>query len=146
MDFTKRRNVNRGYMKLDVWNRAIDLFKLTNDLIGNTNHIDIRLRSQMLGAVQSVSANIAEGYCRRSLKEYIQFLHIALGSSGEAFTRMIGLKHSGQLSNDLFEKFDILHYETENKLISLVKSLQKKRASENWNDQLADIQTWRGRE
>ena len=26
MEYTKRRNLNRGYMKLDVWQRALDLF------------------------------------------------------------------------------------------------------------------------
>lgn len=146
MEWTKRRNVNRGYMTLDVWNKAIDLFKLTSDLTDNIKDIDFRLRSQILGAVQSVSANIAEGYCRKSLKEYLQFLHIALGSSGEALTRMIGLKHSGKLSTELFEDFDILHYETENKLIALVKGLQKKASAGDWNDQIANIQARRGQE
>ena len=28
MQYTKRRNLNRGYMKLEVWHRALDLFEL----------------------------------------------------------------------------------------------------------------------
>ena len=27
MDYTKRRNLNRGYMKLEVWQRGMDLFE-----------------------------------------------------------------------------------------------------------------------
>jgi hypothetical protein len=26
MEYTKRRNLNRGYMKLEVWHRGMDLF------------------------------------------------------------------------------------------------------------------------
>jgi hypothetical protein len=28
MEYTKRRNLNRGYMKLEVWQRGIDLFEM----------------------------------------------------------------------------------------------------------------------
>lgn len=126
-------------MKLDIWNKAVDLFKLTNDLIDGTPNVDLRLRSQILGAVQSVSSNIAEGYCRKSLKEYLQFLHTALGSSGEALTKMMGLRHSRRLSPEFFERFDILHYETENKLLALVKGLQRKPGTGEWNERISDV-------
>ena len=139
MEWTKRHNINRGYMRLEIWSNAIDLFKLTHSLLDDTRNIDFKLRSQILDAVQSVSANIAEGYCRKSLKEYLQFLHIALGSSGEALTRMMGLKHSGQLSAEFFEDFDILHYQTENRLIALVKCLQKKAGTGEWNEKISNV-------
>jgi hypothetical protein len=28
MEYTKRRNINRGFMKLEAWQRAMDLFVL----------------------------------------------------------------------------------------------------------------------
>jgi hypothetical protein len=31
MEYTKRRNLNRGYMKLDVWQRGMDLFELKRE-------------------------------------------------------------------------------------------------------------------
>lgn len=139
MEFTKRHNVNRGYMRLHVWNDAIELFKLTCTLMDGIQKQDFKLRSQILDAVQSISANIAEGYCRKSIKEYLQFLHIALGSSAEALTRVIGLRHTGYLSAQLFEDFDNLHYAMENKLLALVKSLQKRASAKEWNEQISDI-------
>ncbi len=30
MGYTERKNLKRGYMKLDVWNDAINLFQLVN--------------------------------------------------------------------------------------------------------------------
>jgi four helix bundle protein len=80
-----------------------------------------------------ISSNIAEGYCRKSINEYLHFLDIALGSSGELMTRLIGLKVIEKISQEIFEELDILHYEIENKLLALKKSLQEKQASGNWD-------------
>ncbi|MDO9576005.1 MAG: four helix bundle protein [bacterium] len=127
-EYTKRRNINRGFMKLEVWQDAMESFKLTSDIMGRAPSIDFRLRSQILDSVQSIASNIAEGYCRRSINEYLYFLNVALGSSGEVMTRVIGIKLIGQLREEDFERFDELHYKVENKLFALVKSLQAKRA------------------
>jgi len=32
MEDTKRKNINRGYMKLEVWNDAIFLFQMVDDV------------------------------------------------------------------------------------------------------------------
>jgi four helix bundle protein len=44
---------------------------------------DWGMRNQMQRAVVSIPANIAEGYERNSRKEYVHFLTISKGSSGE---------------------------------------------------------------
>ncbi len=69
---TERRNKNRGYMGLLVWQRAIELFELVWRIAYIESKIDFKLRAQLTDAAQSVSANISEGYGRRSVKEYIQ--------------------------------------------------------------------------
>jgi four helix bundle protein len=92
MEFTELKNLNRGYMKLDVWQKAIVLFQLICRTVIKDFPIDFKLRSQVIDSAQSVSANIAEGYSRRSVKEYLQYLYIALGSLSETLTRCIGLK------------------------------------------------------
>jgi len=134
MEYTKRRNLNRGYMKLEAWQRGMDLFVLAFRLA--TNVSDFKLKSQFTDATQSVSANIAEGYGRRSLPEYIQFLYTAKGSLGEALTRVIGLQQTKVISAEDFESFDKLHYEVENKLLRLIQSLENKRNTGNWQDAL----------
>src|ERR1700730_16524523 len=108
---TERRNKNRGYMNLIVWQKAMELFELTWKMAYVEVKIDFKLRAQFADAAQSIAANISEGYGRRSVKEYIQFLYIALGSAGETMTRAIGLNQTQQLSNERLHGFDILHYE-----------------------------------
>jgi four helix bundle protein len=131
---TKRQNLNRRYMKLEAWQRGIDLFEL---VFQRTQRVsDFKLRSQVVDAAQSVSANIAEGYCRRSLPEYLQFLYTAKGSLGETLTRVIGLERVGLISAAQFEEIDVLHYEVENKLLGLIRSLEAKRSDESWDDAL----------
>ena len=138
MAHTKRLNLNRGYMKLDVWKDSVELFRMTYNTLDSKPRIDLRLRSQILDSTQSISSNIAEGYCRRSINEYLQFLNVALGSCGESLTRLIGLMEVGLVGEAEFERFDGLHYSVENQLLGLVRSLQRRRKSGDWNEQLPE--------
>ena len=140
-EHTKRRNLNRGYMKLEVWNDAIDLFKLTYKLMNNISNLDYKLKSQILDSVQSISSNIAEGYGRRSINEYLYFLNISLGSSAESLTRIIGLKEIELIKLNDFEEFDKRHYEVENKLLALIKSLQIKQQDGSWDQKVHEVET-----
>jgi four helix bundle protein len=135
---TELRNKNRGYMKLIVWQRAMDLFQLVWKITYVEAKIDFKLRSQVTDAAQSVSANIAEGNCRRSLAEYLQFLYYALGSLGETMTRTIGLNDTQQVSNERFREFDLLHYEVENRLLRLIEKLEAKRDDDDWITRIAE--------
>ena len=134
MEYTSRRNLNRGYMKLEAWHRGIDLFVLACRLSERVD--DFKLKSQFMDAAQSVSANIAEGYGRRSLPEYLQYLYTSKGSLAETLTRAIGLHQAKFISMNEFENFDILHYEVENKLLRLIESLERKRGTTEWRDSL----------
>lgn len=134
--YTRRRNLNRGYMKLETWQRGMDLFAMAFRLAGLVS--DFKLKSQFTDSVLSVSANIAEGYGRRTLSEYLQSLYTAKGSLAESLTRACGLWRSHLISNDEFEQFDKLHYEVENKLLELIRSLESKRGTNEWRTTLPD--------
>ncbi len=125
-------------MKLDVWRKATELFKMIWKHTHSNSSMDFKLRSQINNSAQSVASNIAEGYSRRSVKEYIRFTYIALSSMSETLTRLIGLRETGQISGEQFEQIDKLHYEVENKLLKLIKSLETKRDSSDWVDRIHD--------
>jgi four helix bundle protein len=72
------RNKNRGYQQLRVWQDAIEYYCL-NCRVFKTFQFELRrVGSQDIASADSVHRNIAEGYCRRSLREYLQFLNESL--------------------------------------------------------------------
>jgi four helix bundle protein len=110
----------------------MDLLDLVWKLAYAEARIDFKLRAQFADAAQSIAANISEGYGRRSVKEYIQYLYIALGSAAETMTRGLGLNRAGQISDPRIREFDLLHYEVENRLLKLVSKLEEKLDEGDW--------------
>jgi four helix bundle protein len=119
-------------MNLIVWQRAMDLFQRTWQITHTDVPIDFKLRSQLVDAAQSVSANIAEGYGRRGINEYLQFLYVGPGSLGETLTRATGLNRTNQITDEALKNFDELHYEVENRLSRLTEKFEQKRDDGDW--------------
>jgi len=130
----RRKNKNRGYRKLRAWRQAIELYALICEKVKEIPGHPYRLIDQIMESASSISANIAEGYCRRSLKEYLYFLNVALGSSGEVYSRCYACYKAGQFSENTFDEIDANHYEAEGDLLRLVESLQKKQIEGEWQD------------
>ena len=59
--------------------------------------------SQAIASADSIHRNIAEGYCRRSVKEYLQFLNFALGSLGELVSGLHAYHKAEQMSEARFQ-------------------------------------------
>jgi len=76
-----------SYKNLVAYQKAYDLALGTYQVTKDYPKEEIYgLVSQMRRSAVSIPCNIAEGYRRKSRKEYIQFLHIAYGSCGELET------------------------------------------------------------
>lgn len=74
----------RSFEDLHSWQQAIELARDIYALTRNGSFSkDFGLRDQIRRATVSISANIAEGFERRTIKEYVHFLSIAKGSAGE---------------------------------------------------------------
>lgn len=129
-----RKNINRGFKKLRVWQDAISLYALAYKLFSNFPFELKKVAANSIDAAHSISRNISEGYCRRSLKEYLNHLNIALGSCGEFHSCYESFKQANQITNDEYEQLDQLHYKVENALLKLIESLQKKQKDKIWED------------
>ena len=130
----RRKNINRGFKKLRVWQNAISLYSLACRVFSKFPFELKKVASNAIDSAHSVSRNIAEGYCRRSIKEYLNYLNIALGSCGEFHSSYCGFHQAEQITDEEYEELDELHYEVENGLIRLVESLQRKQKRSDWED------------
>ena len=131
-----RKNKNRGYQQLRVWNDAIDYYAETCRVFRGFPYELNRVARQAIASSDSVHRNIAEGYCRRSIHEYLNYLNIALGSLGESVSGLHAYRKAEQFSEEDFEKLDSLGYKLENGLLRLVESLESKREQGDWIDHL----------
>jgi four helix bundle protein len=131
-----RRNKNRGYKKLRVWSDAIHYYVATYQVFEKFPYQLRRVASQAIAAGDSVHRNIAEGYCRRSVREYLNFLNIALASLGESVSGLHAYHKAGHIGDEEFETLDALAFKLENGLLRLVESLEKKRYEGDWIDHL----------
>ena len=132
----EKRNKNRGYQKLRVWMDAVEYYKKTWEVFRKLPYELKRVASQQTAASDSVHRNIAEGYCRRSIHEYLKFLYIALASLGESVSGLHAYKDAYQISPEDFETLDALAFKLENGLLKLVQALEEKRDLGEWTDHL----------
>jgi len=130
------KNKNRGYQKLRVWNDAIEFYSETCKVFRTFPYELKRVASQAIASSDSVHRNIAEGYCRRSIKEYLNFLNIALASLGESVSGLYAYRNAEQLPEEQFQHINKLAYKLENGLLKLVESLEYKKESGDWVDNL----------
>jgi len=134
MNLETRKNINRGYRKLVVWQDAVNLYSLTWEKFAGFQYVLRRIASQQLASVDSIQRNIAEGYCRRSLKEYLQFLNVALASAGESVSSLHTYRNAGQLAEPDFEQLDSMAWKLENGLVRLIESLQRRQEAGGWQE------------
>ena len=131
-----RKNRNRGYQKLRVWNDAVEYYKKTCKVFRKFPYKLKRVANQAIASSDSVHRNISEGYCRRTINDYLRFLYIALGSLGESVSGLNAYRNANQITEDEFQILDTLAYKLENGLLKLVESLEEKRDRGEWTDHL----------
>ena len=116
----------RNHKDLDVWKKSMELttriYELTklfpkDELYGIT--------SQIRRASVSVPANISEGAARNRLKEFIQFLHISLGSLSELETEILIAKNIGYMDNYDENIFNDIT-DIRKMLLGLISSIKRK--------------------
>ena len=112
---------------LDVWKKSMDFVTELYKQTASFPKVEIYgLSSQMRRAAVSIPSNIAEGAARKSNKEFIQFLYIALGSSAELDTQLIIAKNLNFIDVTVFEKMNVDQDEISRMLVGLIKYRKSK--------------------
>jgi four helix bundle protein len=90
---------------IKAWQVARELCKLIHGLtLKPAFSKDYRLVGQIKGSSGSIMDNIAEGFERNGNREFIQFLSIAKGSSGETRSQLYRALDNEYISKDEFDK------------------------------------------
>jgi len=116
-----------SFEDLTAWQRsqdlAVSIYTLTKQFPAEEK---FALTNQLRRAASSISANIAEGFGRRGIKEKIQFYAIAYGSLLEVKNFMY-LSHRLNYLDDELKRDCLLEITTCQKLINaLIKSINAK--------------------
>jgi len=95
-----------------AWQKARALVKMIYEAAKSKKGFgnDYKFKEQIQSAVVSIMSNIAEGFSRRSTKEFTQFLFIAKGSTAEVQSQLYVALDQGYINqekfNDLYSKSD----------------------------------------
>src|SRR3990170_3448725 len=91
---------------IDAWQEARKLVKMVYRVINDSPKFrkDFRLVNQMQDASVSSMSNIAEGFARRSNKEFIQFLFISKSSAAEVQSQLYVALDQDYITQDDFER------------------------------------------
>ncbi len=98
---------NMGLESLEIWQKAVDY---AVDVCQNVIPLfpteeKWALASQLRRSVQSIPANIAEGYGRYNFQETIHFCYIARGSMAETKTHLVIAYRMGYIQELIYRKY-----------------------------------------
>ena len=120
--------MSNTYRDLKVWQRSIDLaeriYRLTENFPASEMY---GLSSQMRRAAVSIASNIAEGWGRRSRKDYGRFVLVARGSNDELQTQLVIAQRMGFCNAEQFGEANALSDEIGKMLSGLHGFLQTPR-------------------
>jgi four helix bundle protein len=120
-----------SFEDLDCWQEARILVRKIYDTTKEGDFKkDLRLTGQIQAAATSCMANIAEGFIRRSDKEFIQFLYISMSSSAEVRSHLYIALDQQYISQKRFDEIYDLADKTGRMISNLIKYLRNSSAKQ----------------
>ena len=123
-----------GLRSLRAFQLAKRLSHLIYDVTSDLPKSEFRLIGQMRGAAVSVFGNIAEGYGRNALGDYIRFFEIACGSLSELGSHIEFCQERQILKPTIERELLDLYNHTWNTLGALIRSLREEKMDDgSWD-------------
>jgi len=116
----------QSFEAIEAWQKARELTRGIY-IVSNKGAFskDFGLRDQIHRASVSIMSNIAEGFERGGTREFIQFLSMAKGSSGEVRSQLYVAVDQGYIDKETFEQLYTLASEASRMITGLMKYLRK---------------------
>lgn len=94
------------FEEIEAWQEARKLVKMVYEVITKNEKFgkDFRLVNQMQSAAVSSMSNIAEGFSRKSNKEFVQFLFISKSSAAEVQSQLYVALDQGYIFQSDFDR------------------------------------------
>jgi four helix bundle protein len=122
--------MSHGFKNLTVWKKAYNQTLRTYRITKSFPKIETYgIISQMRRASTSIIANIAEGYGKRNLSEYLYFISIAISSCNELDVFLLLSKDLEYLKKKDFDNLINFHNEIIKMLLGLRNALEKKNST-----------------
>jgi four helix bundle protein len=116
----------RDFRKIIAWQKAHAVAVAMHVAIDEARfRVRPRLRSQLLRAIDSVAATIAEGSGKRTSKEFARYLDIALGSAREVDNHLLLARDIGCLEEADADRLLADHDEVKRLLYSYARSVRQ---------------------
>src|SRR5512141_1245529 len=117
----------RRFEDIQAWQKARAVTKLIYEAT-NTGDFsrDFGLRDQIRRATVSIMANIAEGFARRSDKDFAHFLNIARSSTAEVQSHLYVALDQDYIVKDKFEEIYVQLEELSKMIFGFVRHLALK--------------------
>ncbi len=117
----------RTFEDLEAWKTSRELTKTIYSLTQeNLFSRDFGLTDQIRRAAVSIMTNVAEGFERGSNKDFVKFLFIARGSSGEVRSLLYVALDQNYITEKEFKSTHSLCIQTSRIIWGLIKNLRNK--------------------
>jgi four helix bundle protein len=113
---------------LEIWKLSIEIVLNIYSLSSNNKFIkDFGLKDQIRRAVISISSNIAEGFEMSNNNDFVRYLKIAKGSTGEVRSQLYIALKLNYIDNVQFKEIDVMLSLLSSKIGKLIEYLLSKK-------------------
>ena len=117
-----------NFKDLEIWKLSLSITKEIYDLSGKKDFsCDFGLKNQIRRAVISISSNIVEGFEKNNNNEFIRYLKIAKGSTGEVRSQLEIAKVVGHITQKELLSVDEKLVDLASQIGGFIKYLETKR-------------------